>query len=374
MKTVKIGIIGVGLIGKSHLRNYAGIEGVEVAAVCDINEEEARKVAQEHNVPSVYTDFKDLLKRDDIEAVDVCLHNNFHAPITINALQAGKHVYCEKPIAGTYYDGKRMVDTARECGQMLHIQLATLYQSETKAAKLLIDDGKLGKIYHARSTGFRRRGRPFVDGYGTKFFTKRESATGGALIDMGVYHIAQMLYLLDLPKADRISGKVYQEMDMDAERRAESGFDVEELGLGFVKFADGLTLDIFEAWSIHLGGFEGSSLAGSKGGIRLPGYGSNQQSSLTYHSTISDMDFNSSVDLKATSQRWNSLQADAGAYESSQHHWVAALQGRVELLPTADIALQTMLISEGIYLSDKLGHEVSADEVSAQSESTAATL
>ena len=158
MRKIRIGIIGVGIIGKSHLEKYSKIEGAEIVAVCDVNEQEARNVAEKYNVPSVYTDFREMLQRDDIEAVDVCLHNNFHEPVTIAALEAGKHVYCEKPIAGTYLDGKKMVDAAKEFGKKLHIQLATLYVKETKAAKELIDGGKLGKIYHARSNGFRRRG------------------------------------------------------------------------------------------------------------------------------------------------------------------------------------------------------------------------
>jgi len=374
MRKIRIGVIGVGQIGKSHLQNYASISDAEIVAVCDVNEQEARRVAEQYGIPSVYTDYRELLSRDDIEAVDVCLHNNFHAPMTIAALEAGKHVYCEKPIAGTYFDGKRMVEAAKEAGKMLHIQLATLYRKETKAAKALIDGGKLGNIYHARSTGFRRRNRPFVDGYGTKFFTKKETATGGALIDMGVYHIAQMLYLLDLPTPTRISGKVYQEMDMDPKRREESGFDVEELALGFVKFKNNLTLDIIESWSVHLGGFEGPSILGSKGGIRLPVFGEGTQNKFSFHSTICDMDMDSTVNLDLLDYRWHNLRENEDACDSSQHHWIAALQGRVELLPTADIALKTMLISDGIYLSDKRGEEVSAEELEEITTSTSVTI
>ncbi len=118
--------------------------------------------------------FRELLKRDDIDAVDVCLHNNFHAPITIAALRAGKHVYCEKPMAGAYADALAMAEAARETGKMLNIQLTTLFAKEARAAKRLIDDGQLGQLYHARSVGFRRRGRPFVDGYGSPSFVQKK--------------------------------------------------------------------------------------------------------------------------------------------------------------------------------------------------------
>lgn len=372
---IRIGIIGTGIIGKAHLDQYAEIEGAEVVALCDINEQEARRVADKYGVTHVYTDYKDLLAREDIDAVDVCLHNNFHAPLTIAALQAGKHVYCEKPIAGSYYDGKAMVDAAKEYGKKLHIQLSTLYKKETKAAKALIDGGQLGKLFHARSNGFRRRGRPFVDGFGTAYFTKKASAGGGALLDMGVYHIAQMLYLLGETEVERVTGKLIQEMEMDEGRRAESGFDVEELALGFVTLRNGLSLDIFEAWAVNLGGVEGSSIMGSKGGIRLPSYHSGEMTSdITFHTTVADIDLDSKIDLNRMDIRWHRMRDNEDAYDSSQKHWIAALQGRVELLPTADIALATMLISEGLYLSDSLGRETTAAEIIAASRSLSIPL
>ncbi|MED1864374.1 Gfo/Idh/MocA family oxidoreductase [Fictibacillus nanhaiensis] len=370
MKKVRIGIIGVGMIGKVHLENYEKISGAEVVAACDIDEIELKQVAEKYNIPDTYRDYRELLAREDLDAVDVCLHNNLHAGITIEALRAGKHVYCEKPIAGSYVDGKKMIDTAKECGKQLHVQLSFLYGIETKAAKVLIDEGKLGKLYHARSTGFRRRGRPFVDGYGTKEFNQKEKASGGALFDMGVYRISQLLYLMNVPSVKTITGKTYQEMDMDEKRKNISGFDVEELGLGFVRFEGGLTLDIIESWAIHLNGLGGSSLVGNKGGLSLHGQVNGVNTPLSYHTTMGDMDMDATFDLGAANYRWHQLRENEDAYDSSQDHWIAALQGRVELLPTAEIALQTMLISEGIYLSDSLEREVTADEVIKMSKST----
>jgi len=218
-------------------------------------------------------------------------------------------------------------------------------------------------VYHARSCGYRRRGRPFVDGYGTASFVRKAVASGGALFDMGVYHIARMLYLLGQPRVERITGRVYQETGMDAGRRRSSGYDVEELGMGFVRFAEGQSLDLIESWAIHLDSFEGSSIVGSGGGIRLDPF--------SYHTTLDDVEMDATFDLNGADVRWHRLNADQEAYDSPQHHWIAALQGRVDLLPTAELALQTMLISEGIYLSDRLGREVSAEEVAEQSVSTA---
>ncbi len=366
-KKVRIGIIGVGQIGKHHLDNYAKLaDQVELVAAADLNAGELARVAEKYHIPQTFTDFRDLLKRDDLDAVDVCLHNNFHAPVSIAVLESGKHCYCEKPMAGSYADAATMLAAARRTGKHLSIQLSTLFARETRLARRLIERGELGRIYHARSTGYRRRGRPFVDGYGTASFVQKRNSAGGALYDMGVYHIAQMLFLLDCPDIARISGKVYQETAMDENRRAASGYDVEELGLGFIRFAGGLTLDIIESWAIHLNAFEGSSIVGSKGGLRL--------NPLSLHTTVQDIETNCTFEAEATDSRWHSLDPNQSAYDGAQPHWVAALQGRVALLPTAEVALQTMLVSEGIYLSDKLGREVTADEVLQHSVSTAVRL
>jgi predicted dehydrogenase len=366
MDTIRIGVIGVGQIGKQHLSKYRTVPGAEVVAAADVNEAELARVAKEFQIPATYVDFRQLLRRDDLDSVDVCLHNNLHAPVALAAMEAGKNVYCEKPMAGAYVDAKAMFDGARALGRKLSIQLGTLFAKETKAARRLIEQGRLGRIYHARSTGFRRRGRPFVDGYGTASFVQKRVASGGALYDMGVYHIAQMLYLLNMPTIERISGKIYQETDMDAPRRQASGYDVEELGVGLVKFAGGLTLDIIEAWAIHLDGFEASCLVGSQGGIRLKPF--------SFHATDCDLEANSTFELDNADTRWHRLNEKEWAYDSPQHHWVAAQQGIVDLLPTAEVALQTMLISEGVYLSDALGREVTAEEVLAHSRSTAAQV
>jgi predicted dehydrogenase len=365
---VRIGVIGCGQIAQSHLDNYSRIPDAKVIALCDIKESALVGSAKKFGVSSenCYEKFRDLLKRPDIDAVDICLHNNLHMPATVAGLEAGKHVYCEKPMAGAYRDAVTMLEAAKRTKRNLHIQLSTIYQSATRAAKELIEAGDLGEIYHARSTGHRRRGRPFVDGYGSDNFVQKKIAAGGALYDMGVYHISQVLYLLGNPTVQRISGKTYQKIEMDTSRKQSSGYDVEELGMGFVRCANGLSLDIIESWAANIDSFEGSYILGSKAGVRLEPFG--------YFSSRGDLDLNASANMAAAKNRWDNVRGDGGLYASSQEHWVAALQGKAPLLPTAEIALNTMLISEGIYLSEKLNREVTVDEVREQSVSTAVEI
>ena len=363
---LRVGLIGCGQIAQQHLTNYAKIPGVEIVACADIDESALRTTAHAFHIPHIYHTAREMLKRDDLDAIDVCVHNNLHAPATVAALRSGRHVYCEKPMAGSYRDALTMLETAREVGRRLHIQLAQLYTDETRAARELIAAGELGTIYHARSTGIRRRGRPFVDGYGKPQFVQKTVSGGGALYDMGVYHISALLYLMGNPDVQRISGKTYQEIAMDETRRASSGYNVEEMGLGLVRFTNGATLDIFEAWAVHLDAMESSCLLGSKGGIRLDPFG--------FFRCYGDLDVNGSAGLDRAKFRWQTVQGQSGLYDSSQHHWVAALQGKVDLLPTPELALNAMLISEGIYLSEQRGEEVTAEEIRQASVTTALPL
>jgi predicted dehydrogenase len=362
-KSIKLGIIGVGQIGKSHIRTYQNVPDCEIVAVADIDKKEGKRVAAEFDIPRVYTKFREMLKEDEIDAVDVCLHNNFHAPVTIAALEAGKHVYCEKPMAGAYPDAKAMYQTARKKRRKLSIQLATLFSKETKAAKRLVDEGCLGTIYYAKSYGHRRRGRPWVDGYGTPAFVAKKTAQGGALYDMGVYHIANILYLLGNPAIRTVSGATHDEIDKYADRAKKAPWEVEELGIGFVRLAGGITFVIEESWAIHSNGAESPLVAGSKGGVKLEPFG--------YFSTVADMPMDATFDLGGSDWRWHACFPETAYYDSPQHHWVAALLGRCELIDTAGIALNTMKISEGIYLSQRLRREVTSAEIEKKSKSTA---
>ncbi len=363
---IRVGVIGCGQIGKAHIAHYASAPAVELVALADIDSAELNRVADLYSVANRYTEFRALLARDDLVAVDVCLHNNFHMPVTIAALEAGKHVFCEKPMAGSWVDALTMHTAAREAGLRLSIQNRLFFTPETLVAHQMIEAGQLGRLYHAASYGFRRRGRPFVDGYGSPTFVQKRNASGGALYDMGVYHIGQVLHLLGNPDPLRISGQTYQEIPMDPARRETSGYDVEEVGLGLVRLADGLTLDIKEAWAMHLDGFGGSYIIGTAGGLRLDPF--------RFFHTEGDLLLDSTVDMPQFTFRRQMVEQQADLYANPQDHWIAALQGRVPLLPTADIALNCMLISEGIYLSNARQQEVSAQEIQAASVSTAVVV
>jgi predicted dehydrogenase len=353
---VRIGIIGVGMIGKYHISQYKDMPDVEITAICDLREDEALRVARENGITYVYTDYHEMLKHDEIQSVDVCVHNRQHAELTIAALTAGKNVYCEKPMSWAYCEARSMYDTAKQTGRMLHVQLSSIFAPEARAAKRLIEDGHLGHIYNAKSSTYRRRGRPWVDGYGMKEFVSKTTAGAGATVDTGVYHIARIMWLLGNPEVITVSGSIHQELEnMYPDRRASGKYDVEELGMGFVRLAGGITYSFEEAWAINSDKQAGDYVYGSRAGLRIE--------PLTYFTTLSDMEMDGTFDVKQADWRWHQVNPQTVAYDHSQRHWIAAQLGRVPLLDTAGLALKATKISEGIYLSSHLKREVTSEEI-----------
>jgi predicted dehydrogenase len=352
---VRIGIIGTGIIGKTHVVGYQSIPEAQIVAICDIREDEAKRVAAQYNIPHVYTDYHELLKRDDIDVIDVCLHNRFHASTALDAFAAGKHVYSEKPMSWTYQEAKSMQDAAKKSGKLLNVQIATVLEPATRCAKKIIDEGLLGDIYYAKFTHFRRRGRPFVDGYATKEFVNTDTSGGGATIDMGVYHIARMLYLLGNPNVLTVSGATYQKLDMYQDRRQISGYNVDELGIGLVRLDGGITFVWDEAWAINSEDPNSDYVCGDKGGLRVD--------PLTYFSTMADLEMAAAVDVKSAITRWERC-SPANVYYSERHlYWISVLLGRIPQIDMAGLALKAAFIADGVYLSNHYGREVTAKEV-----------
>jgi predicted dehydrogenase len=180
---------------------------------------------------------------------------------------------------------------------------------------------------------------------------------------MGVYHISQLLYLTGNKKPVRVTGKTYQELDMDPKRKEISGYDVEELITGMIDFEGGLTMDLIESWAMNLDKLESSSIIGTSGGVRLDPF--------SYHYTKHDILFNASIDEGDLDYRSSTVYPEQNFYRNSQAHWAAVLQGECPLLPTAEIALNTQLIQESLYLSSRLGRQVTTEEVIAASKTKA---
>jgi predicted dehydrogenase len=350
---IRVGLIGTGQIGKSHVRRYQDIPEAEIVALADLREDEARRVAAQYNIPSVYSDYHEMLRRDDIDSVDVCLHNQLHRPATVAALEAGKHVYCEKPMAATAEDARAMMAASQRTGKQLRIQMGTVFSLEAQAAKRMIERGALGRLYYAKTSHYRRRGRPYVDGYGSPAFVQRENSGGGALLDMGIYHMGMMVWLLGNPPIETVTASTFQEIPMDEKRRAESGYSVEEFVTGLIRFKGNITLFFEEAWAANMDAGSGDQIMGSLGGLKF--------SPLTFYSEHGGLIGNTEVDINTFKRQRQLMDPHAAAYDDSQVHWIYTLLGRVPPIDTAAAALTVAEVSEAMYRSAETHREVGFD-------------
>ena len=260
MKKWKVGLIGNGGICKgAHLGEYLNDERLEVAAVCDIIEERAQFLKDNYFPDAkVYTDYKELLKDESIDSVDICTPNYLHSIIAVAAFEAGKHVFCEKPDAINVEEVLKMKDAADKAGKTLMVMRNNRHVDISKFAKKYIDDGKMGEIYCGRCGWQRRRGIPGKGGW----FTTKEQSGGGPLIDLGVHLIDLSIYLMGSPTPVSVSGNVFSKFsDSDlsdsvnsdfGDKKADGIFNVEDLAMGMIRFDNGAILQIEFSWASNV--------------------------------------------------------------------------------------------------------------------------
>lgn len=209
-RKVRIGIIGCGGIANGkHMPALKKIEEAEMVAFCDIIEERAVKAAKEFGVEGakVYTDYRKLLEDESIESVHVCTPNRSHSFITIDALEAGKHVMCEKPMAKTYAEAKKMYETAQRTGKKLTIGYQQRWRPDSLYLKEACDNGDLGDIYYGRAIALRRRAVPT---WGV--FLNEYEQGGGPLIDIGTHALDLTLWMMNNYKPKMVVGNVYKKL------------------------------------------------------------------------------------------------------------------------------------------------------------------
>ena len=268
-KRLKVGVIGVGTIGRAHLQGYMNLTNAKVVAISDINEQSLSTAAKKFKIRKTFTDYHDLLALKEVEAVDVCAPPFNHAEITCEAASAGKHVLCEKPMAMNAQEAEEMVKACREAGVKLGICSARRrFDPAVELAKRYITEGKLGKVYYTRSCLYRRRGRPGIDILvNSKWFLDSSKAGGGALIDIGCYDIDVVLYLLGSPQPLAVSAMTFR--GIGDHPPLDVPFDVDEHSSVFVRFEGGVTSMFETAWASNMESGEDFIVLGTEGGLRL---------------------------------------------------------------------------------------------------------
>jgi len=254
MEKLKIGIVGCGGIANGkHLPAMKRNGNFEIVAFCDIDSKKAEKAKEEYGVKGskVYTDYRELVK-EELDAVYVLTPNKSHAAISIAAMEAGKHVMCEKPMAKTYEDAKKMVESARRTGKILTIGYQNRYRLDSSYLKRACANGDLGEVYYARAHAVRRRAVPT---WGV--FLNEEEQGGGPLIDIGTHALDLTLWMMDNYEIESVTGSVYRKLADQKEQGNAFGewdpqkFTVEDSAFAFIKMKNGATIHLEASWALN---------------------------------------------------------------------------------------------------------------------------
>ncbi|MCI8623561.1 MAG: Gfo/Idh/MocA family oxidoreductase [Provencibacterium sp.] len=351
MSKLKIGVIGVGNIAREHIQAYLKNPNTELYAFCDINEEQLRKMSEKYHITRCYTDKEEMLRAlPELDAVSVCTWNSAHAACAIAALEAGKHVLCEKPMAASAEEARQMAAAAEKNGKLLQIGFVRRYGNDCDIVKDFAANGSLGDIYYAKATYLRRNGNP-----GGWFGDKSRSA-GGPLIDLGVHVIDLTRYLMGNPKPVSVYGATFQKLfnrpglkDQVGYRSVSAGekdiCDVEDLASAMIRYDNGAVLQVEAAFSLNIKKDEGIiQLFGTKGGVKL-------DPEFELFTEINDY----LADVRLA--RPTALSFD-GLFSREIDHFVDCVQNGTPCRAPAEDGIEIMRILDAVYESARTGHEV----------------
>ncbi len=354
MRTVRIGIIGCGGIANGkHMPSLSKVAGVEMVAFCDIIVERAEKAAKQFGIPGakVYEDYKELLKDESIEVIHVCTPNRSHSFITVDALEAGKHVMCEKPMAINSVEAKKMLDAAARTGKKLTIGYQSRFRDNSQYMKEEAEKGTFGEIYYAKATAIRRRAVPT---WGV--FLNEYEQGGGPLIDIGTHALDLTLWMMNNYKPKYCVGTTYHKLNKDTDQGNMWGnwdpekFSVEDSAFGFIVMENGATIVLESAWALNsLDVREAiTTICGTKAGadmtdgLRINGIQNNRQYVLKPSFAAGGVAFNAGTASKEPADIEAAL-------------WIDAVVNDKDPVTLPEQAYCVTRILEGIYESSKSG-------------------
>lgn len=348
MDKLKIGIIGVGGISEAHIPAYLKNPNVELYAFCDINEERLNMMAEKYNITRKFTDMHEMLKLGEIDAVSVCTWNSAHAPCAIAALNAGKHVLCEKPMAMSAAEAMEMKAAAEKNGKLLMIGFVRRYGDDCAVLKDFIGNDYFGDIYYTKANYLRRNGNP------GGWFGDKSRSGGGPLIDLGVHVIDLVRFLLGNPKPVSAYGATFHKLGNRNELKDRKGYysasatdndkcDVEDMVSALIRFDNGAVLDVEASFSLNIKTDIGKiELFGEKGGAKLD----------------PELEMYTVINGRMADVSLNSKTGFGDFFGNEIAHFVDCILNGTTCVSPANDGVEIMKILEAIYESARTGHEV----------------
>lgn len=348
MSKCRFGVIGAGMISHSSCQDINGHANAIVVAASDKSEERLDELCKKFSIGFKSPNAADIFKRPDIDAIYIAVPNAFHAPLAIQALEAGKHVILDKPFALSYGEAEKVVATAKKHGKTLMLGMNQRFNKDSQIIRTLRRAGELGEVYHAKAYWFRRSGIPKL---GT-WFGNKKLAGGGALLDIGVHLLDLALFLMDNFEPTSVSGATYTkfgnrgigEGGWGSSDRSETVFDVDDFATALIKLKGGASLSLDVSWAI----------IAKQDSMNVNLYGTEKGAS-AYPAELFSMG-----EHPGEFRHIEHPHAEIDYPHCNRfHHFINVLLGTEKPCVTVEQSLAVQKILDGIYASCRSGREVS---------------
>jgi len=331
-KILRIGLVGVGAAAQvNHIPALRKIEDLELVALCDRDHDKVARVAQKFQVPRSYTRFEELLSDEEVQAIDICTPNFLHAPMAMAALEAGKHVLCERPLARSAEEAAAMVKAAKKNDRFLMCAVQHRFREDAQLLRKFVEKGDLGELFLAKAGWLRQRTEWDSD----EWRRQRREAGGGVVLDLGFQMLDQALWIIGGPKVESVTASVH--------RRTRG--EVEDSATAFLRLAGGATLSLELTWGLLMErDFAYLNLFGTGGAALL--------NPLRIHKGMHGTLVNVTPTMPTPGNQFKQ------AVEAQVAHFADSLRKGVQPMGSAEEILPVMELMDAIYRSAEQGKEV----------------
>ncbi len=342
---IKVGVIGLGWPGRKHLEGMASHPAAKAVAAADRDPERCAQARKDFGLERTYTDYREMLEKEDLDAVGVALPNFLHAPVTIDCLRAGANVICEKPLALNAREAQSMVDEARKADRLLMLGVQRRFGAVERAARRVAESGRLGEIYHARSQWLRTRGIPIGAG---GWFVDRKRAGGGALIDIGVHMLDIAWFVLGHPKPVSVTGVAYRKFASLVPEGVE--YTVDDSAFALIRFDQGPSLQLAASWALNNPERQPE--------VETILYGTEATLDITHPEGPRVVSYNGKNEPKIEPVP---LPERKDGFELQMRHFVDCVLGDAECVSPGEQGVTIMKMLDAVYESSETGREVRLD-------------
>lgn len=331
MEKTKVAIIGLGGVAQVvHLPILSKLMNVQISAVADRNKNQLNSVGDKFKIEKRYTDHKEMLDKEEIEAVIIATPTNTHLEIALDCLKANKHILIEKPIARNVAEAKQINAASKKYKKQVMVGMNLRYRPDAMLMKSLINSGELGDIFYIRCGWLRKQSSE------QKWFINKSQSGGGVIIDLGILILDLALWILNDKKMKSVSVQKFN----------HNTKDVEDSAIGLVRFEDDRIISFEVSWGLH----------SEWDKFHLAAFGTEGTAHLNPLRAYKRME-SSHIDYTVTNQV-NPTNLFKKSYENELKHFIGVVRENNPVISTGDDAVFLMNLLEALYKSAKLKKEI----------------